>query len=329
MTCENSQHNLVPSRAGRPDGVRRAAFTLVELLVVIGIIAVLISILLPSLQKAKRAAATVQCASNMRQIAAALLMYSNNNKGAMIPAAFPSLPTGGYPYGWWWPSELVRQKYLVAPNAYKNPGANVADKQFPSDSVFRCPEGVPATDIAARQGSYPTDALNNGYSTTNDYLGAAEGFWVATWYQLNSRVANSQSSMAYPGGNAATPFVWWNASTNVNPADKTNYLGLQKYNRRLSFIKKPAEFVMVVEAADPNWYDDGQHGPDGHQHCRRMGARHGQKTADGLNAYTNFAFFDGHVALYPTLDYQSPVLGQALHVATHKTGTIFILSQQQ
>ena len=77
-------------RTTRPSGrsahipCRTAAFTLVELLVVIGIIAILIAILMPALSRARDQARGVQCSSNLRQLMMATLMFAQDHKGHMF-----------------------------------------------------------------------------------------------------------------------------------------------------------------------------------------------------------------------------------------------------
>ena len=64
---------------------RLQAFTLVELLVVIGIIAILIATLLPALQSARETAKATQCASNLRQMGLCVTMYTSDNRGKWLP----------------------------------------------------------------------------------------------------------------------------------------------------------------------------------------------------------------------------------------------------
>ena len=313
----------------------RRAFTLVELLVVIGIIAVLISILLPTLSKARRHAATLQCSSNMRQVAMALIMYIQDNKGRHPPAGFPPLPNT-YPNGWWWPNELVRQNYVKNPgiNVYKKKPSLVTEKLYNRNNPFRCPEGVDedySQGVGFPQGDYPTDGFCNGYTLLNDAQAAADGFGIPSWYHLNCRVGTTsgggiQGGMEWPGGKAATPFVWFNtAGTQANPA----LIDDGRLRRTSGVVKRGAELIMLAEAANPNWHDP-QGGSTKYPglFLKKLAARHGKKTANGANASLNFAFFDGHVALYPSVIFNTPPAGSQFPQDNFKSETIFWIGHQ-
>src|SRR5213082_2273050 len=87
------------TKSARPPFPRRA-FTLVELLVVVGIIAILIAILMPALKRARDQANRIACQNNVRQLLIGCQMYVNENRLTWPFCNWLSQETSGNPAGW-------------------------------------------------------------------------------------------------------------------------------------------------------------------------------------------------------------------------------------
>lgn len=189
--------SLRSSWASRPRPAR--GFTLVELLVVIGIIALLISILLPALNKAREQAKQAQCLSNLRQIGAASAMFANEHR-QHIPLGGVQYGTGidGSPNGFHDPGERNYSYYLsggnkrIMPlNAALAPYLGQANPRTDSDTnlqqdmdngaarkVFTCPSNDQAgiarmTMISANAGGFSDKGQFCSYGWNQEAMGWA------------------------------------------------------------------------------------------------------------------------------------------------------------
>jgi prepilin-type N-terminal cleavage/methylation domain-containing protein len=122
------------------------AFTLVELLVVIGVIAILIGLLLPALQKARAAAGKAVCLSNQRQLVQAIYLYGQSFKGAI-----PATVTGGNASG----SEIIYQKRLIGAKRGEDDGWYSLGLLF-SRNIMKDPRAFYCPQQTDEPYTYPT-----------------------------------------------------------------------------------------------------------------------------------------------------------------------------
>ncbi len=201
---------------------RKSAFTLVELLVVIGIIALLISILLPALGRAREAANAIKCSSNLRAIGQGVAIYIANYKGA-IPASnwyyglqvgpgyqSPATPINGYVH--WSAMIFAGGAHLTSP-----PDIASVDPVYLSTagwSIFQCPSvdggGLPPAN---------TFAGNNTPGMSNEAgPGIVDLQAPRLSYMLNEELTPRSRLVAGQLGDV-TPYHWVQASEVRNSAE--------------------------------------------------------------------------------------------------------------
>jgi prepilin-type processing-associated H-X9-DG protein len=152
---------------------------------VIGIIAVLIGILLPTLGRARESAKTTQCLSNLRQIGQAVHMYSIESRGWLVPAYIEPVGAGQGRENWC--TILVNAKYLPAPKQQ----VPFHSQTSAGDSVFRCPNGIDDKHDNAKESGFDDPTPDSKTSGFNSFFwrrkSQSTDIQIDTWYAANGQ----------------------------------------------------------------------------------------------------------------------------------------------
>jgi len=181
--------------------VRRTGFTLVELLVVIGIIATLIAILLPVLNKARESARTIQCQSNLRQIGLGITIYAADYGGHVVPATTYTFNQPGSPGQWsssgTWVTLLLKAKALPVQVAQQFSTGKITMQR---GNCLYCPSGtdIPCTYPAGKfRPATHQSMTGSGYHDNFD-TEQGQNLHYYGWYTMNATIYKGDVLGTFP-----------------------------------------------------------------------------------------------------------------------------------
>ncbi|MFT3789400.1 MAG: prepilin-type N-terminal cleavage/methylation domain-containing protein [Tepidisphaeraceae bacterium] len=246
----------------------RRAFTLVELLVVIGIIALLISILLPALTTSRATAMSVKCLSNLKQIGTGLVLYNTQNRGYNVPSYNMRYNTTASPAATeppldGWACILDRDKVVTA-------GAST------EMSVFNCPSAVPDSNVKEGSVLWPTRSPGAaGKETTDPTNGFNKILRVGYW--INAENPIGRAANTWPAQR-----MYYTCSPGYGPLVDGSVMGLQK----MSNIRHPTQLIVLADGIYA--------GRQGDVRATDAKCRIGYRHRNGKKLVANIAFADGH-----------------------------------